>query len=358
MYECVYSYCQRVHQRNLVGRVPRFGQFEGDSVWNWVNFIAAALGAIGGPAAIYTIWKERPRKLLLHWEIESRPAFPSHRSSGAVDMEFEKREVGDPYHLTLYIRPGGRKDIRASDFDDHELTLDAGARVVGVIDQGTLDQGSVKVFEKSRSVKIAPQVLKTGELVSLVLLVQGKPDANFDAKLADVDVEKFDHTVATGSRLSRGRLTLITGFAALMLILSGVIGWNTARQADQTALQLNQLGSQVVHAVDGAQAALSTNPVDPAAAQRYLELLREASLTACTDTGGYRTSSQRYLDSILSGGLAKYNNPYFCPDTLDKSIFSGLSPSERSGNAGTTVTQTIETTLPSVTASTSPPPRP
>jgi hypothetical protein len=309
-------------------------------MWNWVNFIAAALGAIGGPAAVYTIWSQRPRKLLLHYEIESRPAFPGHRRSGSVEMEFENWEIDDPHQVTLYLRPDGRKDIRTSDYDNQKLTLVTGAPVVGVVDQSTLDQDSVEAPAKSEAVKIAPQILKRGELVSLVLLVQGKPDPSFEAKLAEVDVQPFDHTQTTASRLSRGRLTAITGFAALMLFLSGVIGWNTARQADQKAAQLNQLGGQVAQAVNGAQAALSTNPGDPAAVQSYLDQLRATGAAACALGGSYSNSYDHYSKGFNTGGIYGTTggaNQFFCPDTNDKLLPGLLSPGAN-GIAPTTET--------------------
>ena len=203
-------------------------------MWGWVSPIAALVGAIGGPAAWYTVYRQRPRKMTLSYELQARPAFPGNRKAGkAVRFELDGRSFGDPHELSLYLRPDGRRDLKAEDFGDSGVFLDTGAPIVAILDQSKLDEGSVTVDQDSNTVKIAPQILKRGELASLSILVEGKPQAQFDAKLAEVSQQSFNHSDRVdGSRLSPGVVYGITGFAAAMLMLSGIIGWKTANTAD------------------------------------------------------------------------------------------------------------------------------
>lgn len=272
-------------------------------MWQWVNFIAAALGAIGGPAAIWSIYRERPRELTLNYEIESRAAFPEHRKPDAtVPLEFAKQEIDNPYGVQLYLRPDGHADIKASDFGQSDVTLHVEAPVVAVLDQDSLDADSVTVDAKLGIVKIGPQVLKRGELVVLSLLVNGKPDPRLDAKLADVMVSTFDHTNYSKGRISRGVLYGVTSAAAVMLFLSGVLGYLAFQAADRQQSQLSELASETALAAGQARAALATDPQNIGAVKGILEQLGQTAQGFCKPPAGDFISSDLRLNLASPGG--------------------------------------------------------
>lgn len=285
-------------------------------MWNWINFVAAALGAIGGPAALWAIYLQRPPRLRLQYHIEDRPAFPGlRRQDESVEFELNDREAKDPHQVRLLLRPDGRRDIRSEHFDGQELTLHLGAPIVALLDEINLEDESVTVNSKAKSISIAPQLLKSGLFVSVTVVVDGKPEPKLIARLADVEVESFDlEEVSSKHRLSRKFIAAMTSIAATMLFLSGFVGWRAATQANEREDELIGLANTVNAAVANAQAALKADPRNAQAATGILDELQRSLQANC-----YYTASDYYRSYYST----YYNGFYGASPGLDPACYGG-----------------------------------
>lgn len=279
-------------------------------MFEWISLFAALLGAIGGPAAWIAIYHQRRKKSTLNFDVLDRPAFPASRAlNREVSLEFENKKVDDPHQVTLYLRPDGPKDISRDRFADRDLTLDIGTSIIAVLDGSTLDGDSFTVDAKSNSVKISPQVLKKGELVSLSVLVQGKPLPRFHGKLEEVDVHPFNHSQCPERRTSLGKWSAGISLAAITLVMSGVIGWVANQQADRRQLELSQLANEVSEATRDARFALSGDPRDLGMAKGILEQLGASAQRACDAASSFGRAA-----SFPREGLTGcYGNTYVGP---------------------------------------------
>jgi hypothetical protein len=268
----------------------------------WLSAIATLVGLASSVTAVVRAYRERTRPTKLQYEVIDRPAFPNQRMTKTpFSIEFDNSAIQDPNQVNLYLKADGPKDIRTTEFDGNELSFRLGAPLVALIDQTGFEEESIKGDAGDDFVRISPQLLKCGELLQATFVVDGKPSAKFEAKLADIKLVEFDHTIREPAVISRKWLMTLAVLSPLLLILSGVGGWYASNKAHATQYQLAQFAQGVNAASQRAQAALAANPQDSMAAQKILESLGSSSDQALQDAMT-KSNNARLFGGYWAGG--------------------------------------------------------
>lgn len=137
------------------------------------SFNAASVYAAGVAGLVIVLtWLVSLLPLRITYRVLFRTPVVRSQVEG-LQVSYRGADLNDPHVLGIELGYRGRRDLRASSFEDRPFCIDVGAPVVGLIDSDARRDEELSVEHLGSELKLGPCLVQRGELVRLVVLLDG-----------------------------------------------------------------------------------------------------------------------------------------------------------------------------------------
>lgn len=185
--------------------------------------VAAGAGLLGALVVLITWRLGAPRRVLTYNMPVATSLLTTHSQKlgfegAGLKVIYKDDPLVNPYLVQLNVDSRSRRDIKSSDFDQGKSVIfDIGVPVKTVVGGITPSEPAAASADiEGNTVKLAPSLIKRGNVLRLNLLVDGRPTLSCQSSLIDVTVKRQE----AGKRLLwLYWISGLSAFATIVLVL-------------------------------------------------------------------------------------------------------------------------------------------